>query len=181
MYGVVSLLDETHAGLIRGIWAELQDHCGLSGIRITPIPHFSWQIAEAYDRPPLENALREIAFGAFPLMVTTTGLGLFTGVNPVLYIPLVKDAELVAFHARIWKGVLPYSIKPSLFYAPQAWVPHITLAHGDTNAQNLQCAIQRLAFGTNRWEFSVDNLALIGQSDGEIGEEKFRVRFKEGS
>ena len=181
MYGVVSLLDETHAGLIRGIWAELQDHCGLSGIRITPIPHFSWQIAEAYDRPRLEKALREIAREADPLKVTTTGLGLFTGANPVLYIPLVKDAEMVAFHASLWKAVAPYSINPSSFYAPHTWVPHITLAHGDTNARNLQCAIQRLAFGNHRWEFSVDNLALIGQSNGEIGEEKFRVRFKEGS
>jgi 2'-5' RNA ligase len=180
MYGVVSLLDETHAGLIRGIWQELQDNCGLTGIRVTPIPHFSWQVAEEYDRLGLESALRELALASEPFVVNTAGLGLFTGLNPVLFIPLVKDSHLIAFHRRVWEATLPFTVTPSLYYAPQAWVPHITLAHGDLDSQNLLCAVQRLAFRSFKWEISIDTLDLIGQSDDQIGEEKYRVRLKSG-
>ena len=60
MHGLVSLLDSTHYTLVEEIWQELEIECGLKGIYITPMPHFSWQIAEDYDWDALEIALQEI-------------------------------------------------------------------------------------------------------------------------
>ena len=42
--GLVYFLDKSHYALVKEIWQELESDCGLKGINITPLPHFSWEI-----------------------------------------------------------------------------------------------------------------------------------------
>lgn len=102
MHGLVSLLDKKHYALVEEIWQELEIDCRLKGIHVTPLPHFSWQIAEDYAWEALENALQELAFEAEQFKVRTNGLALFTGEEPVVYIPVVRTKELSRFHEMIW-------------------------------------------------------------------------------
>jgi len=94
MPGLVSTLDQTHHTLVEEIWLELETDCGLKGINVTPLPHFSWQIAEDYEWDALDNALQKITEAAQPFMVQTTGLALFTAESPAVYIPIVRT--------RVW-------------------------------------------------------------------------------
>jgi hypothetical protein len=94
MYAIVSLLDEHHYNRIENLWHDLEVECGLSGVTLTPLPHFSWHIANEYDYRRLEASLQELAANTQPFSVRTTGLGLFTGASPVLFIPIVKDSTL---------------------------------------------------------------------------------------
>ena len=167
MHGVVSLLDTVHNQRVESLWRELADECGLVGIRATPIPHFSWQVAADYNLARLEEELKKIASMVKPFMVRTTGLILFTGEKPVIAISVVRDAKLTEIHRMVWNRLESVSDAPSQFYAPEYWTPHISLAHGDLIPERLTCSMQRLAARTLNWEFTIDNLAFLYQPEGE--------------
>jgi 2'-5' RNA ligase len=177
LHGVVSLLDAQHDAKVAAMWDELEAACGLAGIKITPIPHFSWQIAENYRFERLDTILKEITLSVNKLTVRTSGLALFTGENPVVYLPIIRDASLSALHAKIWESLFPVSVAPSPYYSPQSWMPHITLAHKDVDRNTLTCLMDRLAFQNHNWELSVDNLAVVYQPEGQVGLVHSKFKF----
>jgi len=179
MHGLVSLLDKTHYTLVEEIWQELEKDCGLEGIHVTPLPHFSWQIAEDYDWDALSLALQDIAAKAQPFTVRTGGLAFFPGERPVAYIPVVRTRELSEIHEMMWERTSPISTSASPYYSPPFWMPHISLAYSDLNAENLHCLLNKLAFRAFNWEIEIDNLTLIYEPDGTIGQIRYRVEFGE--
>jgi 2'-5' RNA ligase len=177
MHGIVTVLDESLSAHVRSLWDGLEKECGLTGIKITPTPHFTWQIAGDYDFAQLESVLKSIAASAKPFTMRCSGLGIFTGENPVLYISIVRDEQLSRFHRLIWERLLEFSETPSPYYSPPAWMPHITLAHRDLTMQDLPCALRSLAMQSFSWEARVDNLALVYQVQDQVGELRYRLDF----
>lgn len=173
MHGLVSLLPEPYSQRVEDLWTELETCHGLQGIRVTPFAHFSWQIAWAYDFAGLEAVLHELAAVTHPFSVRTCGLGLFTGLRPVLYIPVVKDAALVRLHAAIWEAAQPHAERLSPYYGPTQWMPHISLAYEDLDEENIGSIMQTLVSRSFNWEMCIDNLAAIYEPEGETGALKF--------
>jgi hypothetical protein len=102
MQGIVSLLGKIHDELVRDIWQELEINCGLTGVLVTPLPYFSWQIAEDYQRKALDTILQDIATATPSFKIRTSDLGFFTAENPVAYIPIIRTKELSEFHEMVW-------------------------------------------------------------------------------
>jgi 2'-5' RNA ligase len=159
--GIVSLLDQEHADLIKILWADLERKFGLRGIHAFRLPHFSYHVAEAYDEVMLEPVLSAFARAHSPFTVQTTGLGIFTGPQPVLHIPVVRTPELTRLHEELWqaigdgpKGTLP-------LYHPRQWIPHITLAYGDIHNHMLPDLIRYLDGRSFSWEIWIDNLVMV--------------------
>ena len=177
MNGIASLLDQLTTDRIQSLWQELDTRCGLVGVKVTPFPHFSWQVTEGYDLTRLETILRKLARQSKPITIHTAGLGIFTGENPVIYISIVKDESLLHFHTSLWKQIEEIAIRPAPYYAPDQWVPHITLAYNDVRQDNLNCAIQALASESFNWEIQVDNLVFVAQTDNQTIE---TVRYQFG-
>jgi len=165
MHGLVSLLDKKHYQQVEALWHMLEVECGLTGVQVTPFPHFSWLIASDFDWVALENALQEITSQTRPFTVSTTGLGFFSGPTPVGFIPVIRTAELSAFHQQIWERIQPLATDISPFYAPDKWTPHITLAYSDVTPENIACVMQKLAFQIYDWEITVDHLSFIHGED----------------
>lgn len=178
MNGIVSLLDPPAYAQVESIWQVLETECGLSGIKMTPLPHFSWQIAEDYDLEPIRKILEQFAQQTRPFPALASGLGIFTGSAPVLYIPVVKDDLLLRFHARLWEEIRANVAGSSSYYSPQAWMPHITLAYGDVDSRKLICAVETLALKTINLQLRVDNLALVYQVEDREGWLKYRFDFQ---
>jgi 2'-5' RNA ligase len=107
MHGVVSLLDSTHYEQVERLWAELEARFGVRGVYMTPYPHVSYHVAAAYDLARLEPILRALAGETAPFRVRTAGLGVFTGAQPVLYLPVVRTVPLSHLHARLWEALAP--------------------------------------------------------------------------
>ena len=167
LHGVVSLLDPGATMRIRDTWAKLEAEFGLRGVLVMPYPHFSYQIAAGYHRAALETALSQLAEETGPFEVRTAGLSTFEGPWPVVYVTVKPDAHLRAFHERVWSRCLPHAREPVAYYRPGAWIPHITLAHGEedrnlplTMAQ-VRAALGSLVSKQYRWTVSVENLALV--------------------
>ena len=169
MHGIVSILDAPNFTRVESVWRNLETVCGLKGVYITPVPHFSWQIAENYDLQRLETIIGEIASSNAPFPARASGLALFTGEKPVAYLPIVRDARLSELHAQIWQGSENIGDNLSPYYAPQAWMPHITIAYGDVNHQSMPCLMEHLAFQELNFEFQVDNLTFVFQPAEQVG------------
>ena len=178
MEGIVSLLDDEHYRLTKGLWAELDSMFGLQGIYVTPFPHFSYHVAQRYDKGRLEPILRRIAQRTEVLRVQVSGLGIFTGSLPVLYLPIVRSRELTGFHATVWQQTTGTASGTVDYYRPEAWLPHITLALGDIHKDNLPEVIRLLSERPLHWHIAINNLSFIEDTGKE---QKVRFRFEFGN
>jgi 2'-5' RNA ligase len=169
MYAIASLLDPYSSQKIQELWNYLESDCGLFGIKETPLPHFTWQGANDYKFPQVTDALRKVATETSPFMVKTAGLGIFTSENPILYLSLVKSYPLMKAHKDIWDAVQSNVDQLIEYYAPDSWMPHITLAYHDLNRKNLPCALSKLSFRSLDFEITVNNLAVIYQINQRVG------------
>ncbi len=165
MQGIVSMLDQPTSAVVESLWNELEQQFGLRYAR-TAYPHLSYQVVEQYDAVALEPELRRLAETARPLRVATSGLGIFTGERPVLYVRVVRDALLSAFHRAVYDAALPFSSGFHEYYAPTHWNPHITLAMQDLTHERLPDVIRLLSRRDFQWEFTVDSLSLVLDAQG---------------
>ena len=102
MHGIVSLLDSDHNQQVEELWVELERRFSVRGVYITPYPHFSYHVAQDYDLDKTESVLERITSNITTFKVRTSGLSVFTGASPVLYIPAVRSLELTQLHEEIW-------------------------------------------------------------------------------
>lgn len=180
MYSIASLLDPAADQTVRALWERFEEHCGLTGIKITPMPHFSWMGAEAYQLNAVENLLAEKAAKMQPFSVQAAGLGMFTGARPVIYIAVVKNKTLLMAHSELWEALKPYATIPNGYYDPNRWMPHITLAFRELDPERLGCAIADMAFNKVEFKITVDHFAIIYQANGNAGLHS-RFAFGEGN
>lgn len=169
MFAIASLLDPDSDRYIRSLWDMLEKECGLSGIKLRPLPHFSWHIAEQYDIKVLEGYLAAFAKTQKSFWVRAAGLGIFTGLEPVLFLSLVKDITLMEIHQRIWENVSELSNRISIYYSPPYWIPHVTLANLDLSDTKLECAVRQLAFRDLDFQIRASEIALLYNIEDQAG------------
>ena len=161
MNGIVSLLDSKHNQLVEELWAELEREFSVQGVYVTPYPHFSYHVAQVYNVDKIEPVLQRITSNITTFNVKTSGLGVFTGTSPVLYIPVVRSLELTQLHEELWQEISPVSSGVQEYYNPDQWMPHITIGFGDISKDKLLQMIPLLAERDFNWEITVNNIALI--------------------
>jgi 2'-5' RNA ligase len=166
---IVSLLDHAADQRVRSIHTRLESECGLKAIRLFPYPHFTWVGAEGCNLEKLEITVGRLALKLPPLEVMSTGLGLFTGKEPVIYIPIVKTLEMIQIQKEIWDATRGEMDQMHPYYAPDKWAPHITLALQDVTEDNLGCAMQQLSFQSFEMVIQVNNLAVVYEEEGKTG------------
>ena len=164
MHGIGSQLDNDHNQLFEELWAELKREFSVDEVYITPYPHFSYHVAQDYDVDKVEPILQRITSNITTFKVRTSGLGVFTGNSPVLYIPVARSLELTQLHEELWQEIATASSDVQQYYHPDQWMPHITIGFGDINKNNLSQIIPFLANRDFNWEITVDNIAVIYDS-----------------
>lgn len=170
MFAIVSLLDSASRSQVQRIWNELETNCGLTGVRVTPYPHFTWHTADSYESNHLESYLAKLAETVKPFTVQSTGLGIFTGVSPVIYVPVVKNQVMIKIHEKIWHEAKDLSNQANSHYSPDLWIPHITLAFKDITPEKMNCSLKQLSNRNFDWEIKIDNFAIVCQVENRVGE-----------
>lgn len=166
MQGVASILDEQHSDKVEALWSELEREFGLN-FACVAYPHFTYQVTERYDLAGIESALHEIAKSVAPFKITTSGLGIFTGASPVLYIHMVRQTELSLLHDTVWAAITPFAEGVhGHHYGPPNWIPHVTLAATDLTHDTLPDAVRLLSERRFNWELTIDNIALVVNARG---------------
>lgn len=176
MYAIVSQLDAQHQQLTENLWTELDKKFGLQGAYTKSFPHFSYHVAQEYDLGMLEPLVQRIAQNTQPFQVTTSGLGVFTGSLPILYIPVVRTQELSQVHQALWHKASKTGSGIIEHYHPERWLPHITLAFSNIHHEHFPSVIQFLSKQTLSWNITVNNLSLI-ESSGQEPKLHFQYSF----
>lgn len=170
MQGIIALLDPPHTQQVLDLWAELDQRLGLRGVQVFPYPHVSFHILDGYDPVMIREKLSQEVAHLRPFTIHTAGLGIFMTPAPVLYIPVVRGPALERVHRLVWKA-FPVKEENAGYYAPEMWVPHITLAVGDLTHDNLPEVIAWLAGRDFHWEIRLNGLSLAV----EVGE-KYEIQ-----
>lgn len=173
MQGVVSLLDQAHQDWINHVHAEVERLVGVRGLCSTPVPHFSYHVADAYDPEILAATLLSVAASNAGFRVRTSGLGVFTGEHNVVYIPIVRSPILTAMHHILWRQLSRASEGVSRLYHPDNWLPHITLVDNPALAPHLGEVMRLLTDLDFRWEIEITNIALLYGEGEALG-----IRFQ---
>jgi len=168
-YAMVALLDDEHTAKVHQIWSLLEIECGLPPVDIPPYPHFSFHVAKNYQLAELDDRLSDLVSKINPFAIRTTGLSVFTGQNPVVYIPVVASQTLLSVHRTIWEKTSGFGNQLNSYYQPGYWMPHITLLHNNIDADCLNCIFNQLIERTFDWEVEINKLGVIYQKGGEYG------------
>ncbi len=177
MQAVISALDDQSGRLVQDIWSELAQDFGVrtTSVRV-PIPHLTYLGAAAFEREQVEGKLRQIAAETAPFVIETDGLGIFTASLPVLYVSVVRNPALTQLHQRVWQVIAQAGRSTTMVYAPEQWIPHITLAQGDLTSTTLAAIVERLSGRRFRWRIPLTNLALITSDDS--GDASYSVSYR---
>jgi 2'-5' RNA ligase len=146
-YSVSLWLGEAAEAQIRGIWARLAE-AGIGTFAGGLVrPHVTLAHGLELDPNPFVAALRE-RLSSYPRFdLVFSGLGLFTEPN-VLYLSTRMSEPLWTLHREVYALSVAHGARPSLYYLPDTWTPHCTLALGLTWEEVLRAigACQGLSF-----------------------------------
>ncbi|GLU45950.1 2'-5' RNA ligase family protein [Nocardiopsis ansamitocini] len=124
------VLDTRLDAAVRSGWTRLQAH-GLPSLADHPHPtnrpHVT--VATCAADTPVDWQRVAEAVSSLPVPVRLDRLHVFTGRRPVLVWLVRPDSVLEQLHLRVWRALGEASVRNPL-YAPQRWVPHVSLARG---------------------------------------------------
>ncbi|WP_324677121.1 2'-5' RNA ligase family protein [Hymenobacter sp. GOD-10R] len=176
MLAITSLLSPPHARRINKIIKRLETDFGLDDVQATPDPHITYQLAGVRKLESLKEVLHDIAQTTAPFPVHTTGLGVFPGPNPVIYIPVLRSDALNQLHHRILETTAPLCLRTDKFSNPDCWLPHISLALHDTTPDLLGPVLQFLNKETYNLKIIVNNITILRQEGTQfVCEECFNL------
>lgn len=167
MLAITSLLNPQNADRINRIIKSLEAEFGLDDVQATPDPHLTYQLAGVRKLSSLKQVLRDVARTTRPFTAFTTGLGLFPGPSPVIYIPVLRSDALNHLHQRILRATAPLCLRTDKFSGPDCWLPHISLALHDTTPELLGPVLQYLNNQTYNLKLTINNIAILRQ-EGEL-------------
>ncbi|HEX8657467.1 MAG TPA: 2'-5' RNA ligase family protein [Hymenobacter sp.] len=179
MLAITSLLSQPHAARINGIIKGLEEKFGIDDVQATLDPHLTYQLAGVRKLSALKDVLADVAASTEPFSAFTTGLGVFPGERPVIYIPVLRSNALNALHECILAATAPLCLVTDKFSTPNYWLPHISLALHDTTPDLLGPVLRHLNEETYNLEISIDNITILRQEgDLFVREEVFKMKEK---
>jgi hypothetical protein len=167
MYAIISEIDPHSSTEVAKIWGELSQVCGLREIYTLPTPHFTWLVAEELALEEANSILSSMIVNTPKIATFTSGLGIFSGEYPVLFLPMVKSIEMIHLHQKIWEQLGPCCKEKNKYYSPSFWLPHITLALKDLNKENLTCAVNLIAFEQIELSVLMTSIAIAEHQIGQ--------------
>ncbi|MFC6224706.1 2'-5' RNA ligase family protein [Hymenobacter artigasi] len=179
MLAITTLLSPPHAARINRIIKRLEKKFGIDDVQATPDPHLTYQLAGVHKLSALKEVLADVAATTEPFSAFTTGLGVFPGERPVIYIPVLRSDALNALHHRIIEATAPLCLRTDKFSGPDCWLPHISLALHDTTPDLLGPVLSFLNEETYNLKIEINNIAILRQQ-GEffLQEETFELGAK---
>lgn len=158
MIGVVSLLDDEHR--------LAYDSLDTGSVPRLAVPHLSYHLAGAYDWHGVAGGLEEIAAQTPPFDVVANAVAIFESIPAIVYLTVSQPEALRTLQHRVFERFSPHARTPDDYYAPQKWVPHITIAAGIDPEQATKLA-QSLRSKKIDWRIRIDNLAFMSVDHGD--------------
>ncbi|AMJ66447.1 2'-5' RNA ligase family protein [Hymenobacter sp. PAMC 26628] len=161
MLAITSMLHPRNAQRVNKIITELEAKFGLKAVQATPAPHFTFMLAGVRSIGTLHHSLVEVAATTPPFSAYTTGIGIFPGPKPVIYIPVLRSFDLNHLHQRVLDVTQPLCKGTDRFNAPSRWLPHLSLALHDTTPETLGPVLHFLNESTYNMRLNINNIGIM--------------------
>ncbi len=172
MITIASLFDRKSTKKTGKVWDLLESECEMIGIKSIPYPHFSWLTGADFVDDQISLSLSEISQQMNVFEIKTAGLGVFTGESPIIYLPIIKTQQLLTYHQMIWNSFSNKVKEINSYYAPQNWVPHITIGYGDVTLDTLSCALKSLLHRDLSLNIIIDNVSYLSRVEEDARVER---------
>lgn len=154
---VIALLEAPVRARVEALFARMEAEFGVGRGFPGGVPHITFHVAgEPFDeeaRAIVARVARETA----PFVMASSGFGVFTGPEPVVFVNVARSPEAAVLAARL--GASPGG-GASPYYEAGRWVPHITLAHGNLAGADLPGLLAWLARVPLSWELPVEAIQV---------------------
>lgn len=165
MFAIISLVPDENIPVIKSLSKLLNINDVIDDDNSKLYPHFSWQVAESYNMDKLVHFLKDFSCNHSTFEICINGIGIFTGILPVIYLPIIKSTELIAIHQEIWKKTEEIRIRAIEYYEGEQWIPHITILQQNTLNNASMVALNKIINLPIKLKMKIDNFAL-----GEVGD-----------
>lgn len=170
MLAIISLVPDEHIQIIKSLSKLLKINDEINDDNSKLYPHFSWQVAESYNIDKLIHLLKDFSSQHSNFEIWINGIGIFTGILPVIYLPIIKSTELIAIHQEIWTRTEEIRYKAIEYYEGEQWIPHITILQQNTLNNSSMVALNKIINLPIKLKMKIDNFALgeVGDNDANV-------------
>jgi 2'-5' RNA ligase len=167
MIGFVSNLEGVPYREVKRLWSLFERKYNSQAIQAYPHPHFTFQIAKTPDIRQLKSDFVKTVSGIKPFELEVDGFRHFR--RDVIYLAVKKTRELARIHKLINRFLETRCHDLLELYAPENWIPHITLAQEDLTEDNFERAWREFKGSNIRFKRRIHNICMVKfLPDGKI-------------
>lgn len=166
MPGVIALLPEPFAARVETLWETMERDFGVPRGYPGAVPHTTFHLGSHDIETGADEVVRRVAARTDPFTVFSSGLGTFGGAVPVLHI-MVARSPAAASLAEALERELAAAGYPSTdpYFAPEKWIPHITIAHRNLAGIELGPLLAWLVRQDLAWEIPLTALCIARETE----------------
>lgn len=165
MPGVIALLDSTSSARIDALWGEMERRFGTRRGFPGGIPHVTFHLGDFDVEPGAVAVVERVAAATRPFTLASSGLGVFGGPAPVVFVTVARSPAAAALAERLDHDLQAAGYPPTApYYAPERWVPHITLAQQNLDGADLGALLAWLARQPLTWELPLSSLSIAKET-----------------
>lgn len=167
MYAIELYLEDKYASKVKSLWQKLAD----DGISTTMLengcqPHITLGVFEELDEYAIINLLDPFFDAVQVPMLDFAVLGCFPATSVLHCLPTVTN-PLLALHSQFHEKISPIVANPVLYYQPNHWVPHCTIAI-ELTVETLSRAFEEVLVDWQPFQSQFKAIALVDPSPKTI-------------
>jgi 2'-5' RNA ligase len=165
MPGVIALLDPASTARVESLWDEMERRFGVAKGFPGGVPHVTFHLSTYDVEPGATAVVGRVAAETAPFTLYSSGPGLFGGPSPILFANVARApaaADLaVRLNAELTAAGYPAT---DLYYTPERWIPHITLAQQNLAGADLGALLAWIAWQPLAWELPITSLSIARET-----------------
>lgn len=131
--------------------------------------HFSWMVCEGMNQEEIFTSLKYIAGQKSSFTIQSGGIGIFPGNIPAITYVLSRSPEMTEMHSMLWNNCVKHVDRINTKYAPDCWIPHITLLHQGLESRKYCEFLEKSVDSEISFEIKVNNLSVIYKDEMSDG------------
>lgn len=166
MPGVITLLPEPSSGRVEALWEGMRREFGVPRGYPGAVPHLSFHIGSHDVDAGAEAIVERVAMATQPFTVYSAGLGVFGGAMPVIHLSVARSPAATSLAKRLATELERAGFPSSdPYFAPDRWMPHVTIAHRNLSGMELGPLLGWLAAQPLAWEILVTTLSIARETE----------------
>jgi 2'-5' RNA ligase len=156
---IVSNLEGQPYKDVRRLWKLFERKYLSKSIQAYSHPHISFQSGTTHDVRQIKRDFESLAYQMTSFEIEVTGARHFR--KDVIYLAVKRTRELAKTHKLIHRFLDDQCQGLDELYAPQHWLPHVTLAMEDLTEENFENAWMEFEGSNIRFKQRIHNVCMV--------------------